>query len=500
MPITNGSFETNGTAPGTAAGWTASYVATEEAFADFARNPSEVSTLGHEGFEVGWAGVDDQVFLPALGDETVGLEAAVFNLGPGQRPYENFDNGWGQPGFPQLELLTTDIALFHDGTPAPAALDVEAFELGWGPFRETNTSGAVVLELPAPGIAVFSGNDEERFEAGWGSPLINSLSATLGDLETFETVEGPIVVTAFATSDILEPASDPVVPFADDEAVQLASTGTLPAPLSPGVTYYLSAVLPSEFKLAMFPGGPPLDLTDSGEGVHTLTRDPALWWSLLLTVPPNGGGTYTFGFASTEIVSGVVAYSSVQTDFAPMLKGGRITGALKRGLGGGPTGFAPFLFIGLGAPNISTGCYILGLADAEPHHIELRKGTLAGGLPDAPVAPSSGNHILMRSIESFEADQWHHLRIDMIRQGSGDVLLQCYFNALEMHPASAPVWDLIPGMEGSLHPAVTGFVDDVLGVNTGSVPYTSGRAGFGFQVADTTRRVYFDHLQVGRQL
>lgn len=216
--------------------------------------------------------------------------------------------------------------------------------------------------------------------------------------------------------------------------------------------------------------------------------------------PPDGGGVYTFGFASTEIVNGVVAYAYTQPDFIPMANGGSIRGAIKRGVSGGHTGFAPLLFIGLGAPNVSTGCYILGLADAEPHHIELRKGTLAGGLPDAPPAPAGGNHILMRSIESFEADQWHHLRLDMIRQGSGDVLLQCFQNDLEAHPAGSPDWQLIPGMEGSLHPAVTGFVDDVLGVNTGSVPYTSGRAGFGFHVTDTTRRVYFDHLQVGRQL
>lgn len=257
MPISNGSFETPGSTPGTAAGWTSSYVATEEAFGEFGRNPSEAGTLGYEGFEVGWTGGDDQVFLPALGDETVGLEAGVFNLGPGQKPYEDFDTGWGDPPFPQLELLSVDMP------------DAETFETGWGDV-------ALTLEAPTMGTL-------ETFETGWVTPFTNTLSASMAPIESFEAVEAPIEVIGFATSNILEPMSSPSTPFVEDEAVQLASTGTLPAPLSPGVTYYLTEVLPAEFKLAPFPGGPAIDLTDSGEGVHTLMRDPAAWWSLLLT-------------------------------------------------------------------------------------------------------------------------------------------------------------------------------------------------------------------------
>lgn len=258
MPITNGSFETPDAEPGTAAGWTSSFVSSAEEFGEFGRNPSESGTLGYEGFEVGWTGGDDQVFLPALGDENVGLEAGVFNLGPGQKPYEDFDTGWGNPPFPQLELLAVDMP------------DVETFETDWGDV-------ALTLEAPTMG-------DVETFETGWVAPFTNTLSSvSMAPVETFESVEAPIEVTAFATSNILEPASAPSTPFVEDEAVQLASTGTLPSPLSAGVTYYLSDVLPAEFKLAPFPGGPPIDLTDAGDGVHTLMRDPAVWWSLLLT-------------------------------------------------------------------------------------------------------------------------------------------------------------------------------------------------------------------------
>jgi len=44
------------------------------------------------------------------------------------------------------------------------------------------------------------------------------------------------------------------------------------------------------------------------------------------------------------------------------------------------------------------------------------------------------------------------------------------------------------------------FVDDDWGVNSGSQPFTSGGAGFALEIRDVTRRSYFDHLEVYRQL
>ena len=42
-------------------------------------------------------------------------------------------------------------------------------------------------------------------------------------------------------------------------------------------------------------------------------------------------------------------------------------------------------------------------------------------------------------------------------------------------------------------------VDDVLGVNSGTVPQVSGHAGFAGKFSDVTRRVYFDHIELARQ-
>lgn len=214
---------------------------------------------------------------------------------------------------------------------------------------------------------------------------------------------------------------------------------------------------------------------------------------------PNGGGNFVYGFNSLAIVDGAVALHNNQVNFAPMASGGSVRGAVKRSVGGGKSGFAPFLFIGLQGPSVNDLGYLLGLSDADPHHISLRKGSIVTGLPDGGVDPDASPNILMRSTATFEEDTWLHLRLDMIVQGTGDVLLQVFANDLDTNPVTAPVWAQVAGMEGPQSPTIDGFVDDAIGVNTGSAPFTSGRAGMAFRVEDVTRRSFFDHLEVARQ-
>lgn len=206
--------------------------------------------------------------------------------------------------------------------------------------------------------------------------------------------------------------------------------------------------------------------------------------------PPPGGGSFVYGFNSVDLTPGAVALFANQVNYGPMAKGGRVTGAIKRGVSGGPQGFSPFLFIGLGGTDVTDLGYMLGLSDGDPSHLVLRKGSLVAGLPD--VAPG-GSGVLRRSTGEVSIDQWRHLRLDMIVNLNGDVRLQVFENDLSLHAiGTAPTWAAIPGM--------TEFVDDALGVNSGSLPYTSGRAGFGFASSDVTRRAYFDQLEVIRQL
>jgi len=210
--------------------------------------------------------------------------------------------------------------------------------------------------------------------------------------------------------------------------------------------------------------------------------------------PPSGGGSFVFGMNSLVATPGAVGLHVAATsnpNFAPLVDdsanptGGSVRGALKRSVSSAPTGFAPFLFIGLQDANVSYLGYLLGLSDNHPHEVVLRKGTPAGGLD--PSAPD----VLRTGSATYIADTWLHLRLDMIVNPNGDVVLKCMQNDLATNPVTAPVWTPIPG--------IADFVDDALGVNSGSAPLVGGYAGFGFQTAAAQRRALFDHLEVLRQ-
>lgn len=207
--------------------------------------------------------------------------------------------------------------------------------------------------------------------------------------------------------------------------------------------------------------------------------------------PPNGGLLHTYVFNS--ITSGVTAAAGLRytgVNFDPYANSGRITAAVKRLPSGGPTGFAPMLYVNLQGNSVNDTGYILGLQDASPSFIALRKGSLATGLADGPVSPLS-NGILRRSSQSFSPDTWVHLRLDAETTGTGDVRLSVFMSDLAVNPVTAPVWVPVPGMDV--------FVDDIAQVNTGSAPLNGGRVGFAFWANDITRRAAFDHITIARQ-
>lgn len=209
---------------------------------------------------------------------------------------------------------------------------------------------------------------------------------------------------------------------------------------------------------------------------------------------PAGGGSFVYAMNSLTSAVGVVGlYASPQlpnVNFNPMLEGGEISCALQRGVGGGVTGVAAFIFASLQGNDVADLGYILGLADGDPCHIELRKGSLALGLPDENVG--GANAILRRSTATFSPGTWVHLRLEVVDNDNGDVVVNCYQNDLAANDVDAPVWSAIPGMAQ--------FIDDAVGVNSGSLPLIGGRAGFAARFTDSARRAYFDHLVVAKQV
>lgn len=205
--------------------------------------------------------------------------------------------------------------------------------------------------------------------------------------------------------------------------------------------------------------------------------------------PPNGGGSFVFGFNSIAVSSGVVAYYDAQAGFAPMAKGTSISAAIKRGVSGGPTNFSPYIFCGLGTNSVAAKGYLLGLSDQDPHQITLVKGSLAGGVPGV-APPTSG--VLIQGTETWLNNTWLHIKLDMIANTNGDVVLNLWRSDLTVNPVTAPVWVPLAGANQ--------FIDDALGINSGSLPYLSGYAGFGYTTKDITRRAFFDQLVIARQL
>lgn len=210
---------------------------------------------------------------------------------------------------------------------------------------------------------------------------------------------------------------------------------------------------------------------------------------------PGGGGTFCYVMnALTATVGGVGLYASPQppnTNFNPLLKGCDVSAAIQRGIANGETGYSAFIFALAQGTHITDKAYILGLSDGNPCHIELRKGQIQNGLPDE--APGGPNIVLARSTDTVAIGAWVHLRLEVITNLSGDTVINCYQSL--SGDVTAPAWTDIAGI-----PAGPSFVDDVAGINSGSLPFVGGRAGFGGQFAGATRRCYFDQFKLLKQI
>lgn len=203
--------------------------------------------------------------------------------------------------------------------------------------------------------------------------------------------------------------------------------------------------------------------------------------------PPSGGGSFVYAFKSLDATPGVHGMLVNLAGFNPCAKGASARAALRRAIGGG--GSAVFVLAALqGAGTASDLCYMLGLADGDPTHLVLRKGTPATGLPDAAVGVDG---VLARSRDTFTPGTWVHVRLDLIANPNGDVILQCWRSDLAAHPVASPVWEPINGMGA--------FVDDPCQINSGSPPLIGGRVGFACWKGATAQRCYVDHFHPQRQ-
>jgi hypothetical protein len=204
-------------------------------------------------------------------------------------------------------------------------------------------------------------------------------------------------------------------------------------------------------------------------------------------VKPNGGGTFVFGFNSLVTSAVTRGFYLNVANFNPLASGSSVRAALKRGLSSGTTGFAPILFTGIqeAGADVSGVGYLLGLSDDDPHAIILRKGS-----PNTGLAPTASKVLAISSL-TFPPNTWVHVRLDVINNPNGDVVINCFYNDLALNAVTAPSWIAIPG--------ISQVVDDALQVLTATAPLIGGRCGFAFQSAGLSRRGYVDHYVAQRQ-
>lgn len=76
-------------------------------------------------------------------------------------------------------------------------------------------------------------------------------------------------------------------------AVSFSTTGTLPAPLTPGTIYFVVAAATNTFQVSLTPGGAPITTTLAGTGVHTAQSLPVgetdLFYGLAMYGTKTGG-------------------------------------------------------------------------------------------------------------------------------------------------------------------------------------------------------------------
>jgi hypothetical protein len=216
---------------------------------------------------------------------------------------------------------------------------------------------------------------------------------------------------------------------------------------------------------------------------------------------PPGGGTFVYAANSAVNSQGTVALYTAVSGFSPVTKGCDVRGALQRGLSGGPSGYSAFLFAQLQGTSSLFNAYMLGLADGgTAAHIILSKAPLSGGLVDAaPGTTASGT--LARSTATYAPGTWVHLRLEVVLNTNGDVVLNCYQNDLTAAGASVatPIWNSIPG--------ISQIIDDAVGANLSNLlaqapqnPLSPGFLGYGMQSTQSARRTYFSWIQTVAQL
>lgn len=212
--------------------------------------------------------------------------------------------------------------------------------------------------------------------------------------------------------------------------------------------------------------------------------------------PPSGAGTFIYGFRTLVSTTGVGGKFCNIANFKPIAgtkKGGSMTFALKK-LTSGIT-MAPFFGLFKGTdPTVAEGYYV-ALTQESSFKIGLFKGTAMSGM-SATAAHKLRTSTATYSLNGDGLAAWFHIRLDILVNPHGEVVIDVYQNDLAAHLVTAPAWAAIAGL--------TQFIDDPLGYHSGgtSTPHLDGfYPVYGMYTnSGVGEAVLFDHGTVHRQI
>ncbi len=92
------------------------------------------------------------------------------------------------------------------------------------------------------------------------------MRSTLPETKIFDPAADPELTFTAAVTNIITATAHGLT---EGDCIWVSSGTTLPAGLSASTNYYVIAVTTNTFKVSATPGGPEVDITDTGTGTHT---------------------------------------------------------------------------------------------------------------------------------------------------------------------------------------------------------------------------------------